>query len=368
VQEILINLLFIIPNTRILNMPPVQNPTYMQLFVERIQIMNHLQVFRFHTGCTVEVIVELSKYCRDMKQLSVQQSKRVDDNCVEHLLKLRKLRSLNVAETSVSNSGYRTLISGLPEIQNIHWIDVIDPVLMNLPSPLPSMRKFVGTLSHAELLVRNCPNLTELTLLSVTADVSGLGELTKVNDITMLLGSYVPVRFSNVIFRTCQTLTKLEMYQVVNINIDDLINYCTVLKSLVISYCHMTHTQTFYRTLPHFQNLRELKLRHNWGQSGFGPVFHLYANLEVLLIVGMEQITDTYMRDIVEAGGFRNLTEIIIAHCGYLTLETVWLLMESCPHLTRLGNINSWPGVSYNESLAFLNYVKLSNLSVTIYR
>jgi hypothetical protein len=272
-----------------------------------------------------------------------------------------------VAGTSISNNGYRTLLSGLPGVKDVIWFGIIDPVLMNLSAFLPSVSKFSGHFLHAELLVRNCPNLTELTLLSLPGDISDLGELRSVTAITMLLSNYITVRFSTAIRRLGQTLTKLEMYQVVNINMDDLINYCIVLNSLVISYSHITYRDTYCRELPHFQNLIELILRHNYGPFIFSLVLHLYVNMNILYVVGMEEITDTYIREIVTAGGFRNLTEFIVDHCGYMSMETVWLLMHNCPHLTKLGNIDNWPGVTNNESVTFLNFVKNNNLSLTVF-
>jgi hypothetical protein len=87
VQELLIKLLHVIPNFKAV--PPAERRrNYMQLFVERIQILTQLQEFRFHVGCTTEMIIELSKYCPHMKNLSVRFSICVDDVCVEHLLKL----------------------------------------------------------------------------------------------------------------------------------------------------------------------------------------------------------------------------------------------------------------------------------------
>jgi hypothetical protein len=303
-----------------------------------------------------------------MKHLSVQESSAVDDFCVDHLLQLRQLCSLNVAETSISDNGYRTLLSGLPELRDVIWFHVIDPVLMNLPQFLPSMRKFTGTISAAELLVGNCPNLTELTLFSLTADVSVLGELRSVTEITMLLTDYIVVGFSTIINRVGQTLTKLDMYEVVNLYMDDLINYCIVLNSLIISYSQLTYRETRYRKLPHFQNLVELRLSHNWGHYGFSLVLHLYTNLSILFVVGMPEITNTYIRETVRAGGFGNLTEFVVDHCGFLSMETVFLLIDSCPHLTKVGNISSWPAVTENELMIFLNFVKYNNLSLTVCR
>jgi hypothetical protein len=366
VQELLVELLYVIPNIKVLILPQVYRPNYRQLLVERIQILTELQEFCFHVGCTREILIELSKHCPQLKNLSAQDSRLVDDSCIEHLLKLGQLRNVNVADTSISSNGYRTLLSGLPDVRNVIWFGLIDPVLMNLPAFLPSVRKFVGKVSDAALLVRNCPNITELRLLSLTEDVSDLGELRSVSDLSMLLTSWTVVRFGTVISRLGQTLTNLEMYQVVNINIDDLINYCVVLNSLIISYCHIIYSETHYRELPHFQNLKQLTLRHNWGQFDFSPFLHLYVNLNVLNVVSIGQITDEFVGQIVRAGGFTNLTEFVADHCGNLSMETIFLLIESCPHLTKLGNISSWSAVAFEEFETVLNVLKDNNLSLNV--
>jgi hypothetical protein len=366
VQELLIKLLYVIPNIKALVLPSVQSPNYMQLIIQRIQVLTRLQEFRFHIGCTTEVITELSKHCPNLKDLSVQYSKGVGDTCVEHLLKLRRLRTVNVADTSVSNNSYKTLLFGLPEVQHVVWFDSIDPVLRNLSEPLHSVRKFVGNISDAKLLVQNCPEVTELVLLSLTKDISVMGELRSVTGLSMLLSNCTVVRFSACISRLGRTLTKLDLYQVVNVNMDDLIKYCVVLNSLLISYCHVTFAETRYRELPHFLNLTQLRLMQNWGPCDFSSLLHLYINLNVLHVVGMGNITDAFIAQIITAGGLRNVTEFIAEHCGRLSIETAWLLLHSCPHLTEIGNIKSWSGFVNNELVAFLNFVKCNNLSLTV--
>jgi hypothetical protein len=368
VQELLIKLLYVIPNITSLNLPPVQRPSYMQLLVERIQILTHLQEFHFHTGCTTEIIVELSKYCPQMKKLSVQDSRRVDNKCVEHLLKLRHLLSLNVAETSVSTNSYTALLSGLPQIQEVTWFRPIDPVLRNLTVCLPSVTVFVGTISDAELLVQKCPNITKLLLYFPTQDFSDVGKLRNVTSVSIRKCSYTVIRFNDVIRQFCSTLTILNMHQVENIHMDDIINYCTGLHSLWINFCHITYTEIFHPELPHFQNLKKLSLRRNWGPFDFCSVLHLYVNLNVLHVVGMGQITDTVIGHIVTAGGFRNVTEFEFIRCGYLSMDTACLLMQNCPNLTKLGDINTWPIVANEEVVTFLNFMRNNNISPTISR
>jgi hypothetical protein len=368
VQELLIELLYIIPNVEVLILPEAQSLNYMKLLVERIQLLIHLQEFRFHVGCTTQILIELSKYCPHLKIISVKDSRRVNDKCVRHLLKLRRLLSLNIADTSVSGNSYAALLSGLPEIQDVIWFRPIDPVLRNLRAPLPSVTKFTGKLSDAELLLRKCPNITELKLLFFTEGISDLGELRNVATLSIHGGSCIAIRFSSIVTLLGPNLTVLQMGKVGNVSINDLVNSCTVLKSLSISSCRIVYREMLDPELPHFQNLKELKLRGNWGLFDFSSILRLYVNLNVLHVVDMGQITDTYIREIVSAGGFRNVTEFVLDFCGDLSMETAWLLVQNCPDLTELGNISSWSDVTNDELLIFLNFVKNNNLSLVVSR
>jgi hypothetical protein len=102
------------------------------------------------------------------------------------------------------------------------------------------VRKFVGTVSPAELLVRKCPKLTELVLHSLTQDISDLDELRSVTALSILDCCYTAIGFSALISRSGPNLTILEMHHDLNINIDELINCCTVLNELTISSCYPT--------------------------------------------------------------------------------------------------------------------------------
>ncbi|PNF23800.1 hypothetical protein B7P43_G16127 [Cryptotermes secundus] len=366
VQELVIKLLCAIPNIKSLNLPPLLRPRCVHLLVERFQILTHLEEFCFHTGCTTEIIIQLSKYCPHIKTISVQDSSHVDDGCVEHLLKLRDLLSLNFAKTSISTNSYAALLSGLPEMRDIIWFGPIEPVLGNLTSCLPSVVAFLGVISDAKLFVQKCPNIKQLYLYSPSQDISGLGELRNVASISILNSSYSKIRFNDVINRLGPRLEIFEACQVDNINLDDVINYCTDLRSLSINFSQVTCAEMFHPELPHFQNLEKLKIRGYWGAFSFCSVLHLYVNLTVVHFVGVEQITNTVIRQIVTAGGFRNLTEFFVDHCGYVTMETAWLLMQNCPNLTKIGNIGSWSHVTEDQVVTFLNTVRHNNVCLTL--
>jgi hypothetical protein len=156
------------------------------------------------------------------------------------------------------------------------------------------------------------------------------------------------------------------MQVIMDVNMDDLINYCSFLDELNIRSCHITCRRTFDPELPHFRNLKELRLRHNWGPFDFSFILHLYVNLNVLSIVGLAQISDTVIRQIVMADGFRNVTEFVAFRCGDMSMDTAWLLMQNCPNLTKIGNISGWSGVTDYEVATILTFLRNNNLSLLL--
>jgi hypothetical protein len=368
VQELLVELLYFVPNIKALILPSVLHPSYMHVLVEKIQILSHLQKFSFHVGCTTEIIIELSKYCPHLKIISVTNSIGLEGDCVEHLLKFRHLHTLNLGGTSLSYVNYEALLSGLPHLQSIFWFDPIDPVLMNLPACLPLVTTFYGRISDSDLLVQKCPNLNEVMILSPTGNISTLGQMRSIVDITVTNSCWTTIGFSDVIRSLGATLTALKFHRVVNISVDDLIHYCTVLNSLLFDYCHMTNTKIRDWKLPHFNNLKKLILKKNKGLYDFRSILHKYVNLNVFHVADMEVVTDTFIRQIVTAGGFRRLILFSVDRCGHMSIDTAWLLVQNCPNLTEIGNIYSWPAVRTDDIETFLNFVRNNNLSLTVQR
>jgi hypothetical protein len=226
--------------------------------------------------------------------------------------------------------------------------------------------KFDGTLSDAGLLVLKCPNIKQLLLRFVTDDISDLGELKNVTSLSIRNCSSTVIMLSDALISLGETLSVLEMHEVENVNIDDIINYCTVLNELNMTSCSIICTAVFDRKLPHFRNLKELRLRDNRGQSYFCNFLHFYINLSVFHAVGMSEINDTFIGQLVRVGGVRNVTEFVLDNCGHLSMETIFLVTNNCPNLAKLGNIGSWPGTSNEEEVNFLNYLRNNNLSLTV--
>jgi hypothetical protein len=365
VEELLIKLMYFTPNTKTLILPEVQHLNYMQRLVQNIQILNHLEEFNFQVGCTTEIIVELAKCCPHLRNINVERSLLVDNNCVEHLLKLRHLRNLNVAGTSVFDNGYRDLLSGLSQLKDIVWFRSIDIVIRNVTRCLHSVTRFTGNITSGELLVWKCPNIHELSLIHIMEEVPDLGDLRRVHTLKIIGGICIFMNFTIVIERLGANLTTLSMYKILDLNINEIINSCSVLSSLYFSCCHVLQKEELDSSLPHFQNLRILKLKNIRGTFEFRSILHMYINLNEFHAADMEEVTETLIRQIVRAGGFRHLSKFIVYDCGHMSMNTAWALLENCPNLTELGKICTWPAAISEEIETFLNFVRNSNLSLT---
>jgi hypothetical protein len=263
---------------------------------------------------------------------------------------------------------YEALLLGLPHIQSILWFYPIDSVLRNLTTCLPLVTTFFGKISDADLLVQKCPNLKEIMLFLPTGDISNLRQVPSIEDITVINSCWTTIRFSDLLRSLGATLSALEFHSVVNMMIDDLIKYCIVLNSLLLHYCEITNAEILDRKLLHFQNLKALTLKKNRGSFNFSTILHKYVNLNLFHIAEMEVVTDSIIRQIVTAGGFRRLTEFWVDRCGDMSIDTAWLLVQNCPNLSEIGNFRTWPAVTDDDLEIFLNFVRYNNLSVTLRR
>jgi hypothetical protein len=363
VQKLLIKLLYFFPYIDILVLPETMNLKCIRPLLRSIELMNNLQEFYFYVGCTRAIIIQLSQFCPQLKIFCVQNSKHVGDKCVKHLLKFRQLRVLNVGGTSVSSHGYTTLLSALPQVQNIGWIDQVDPILSHIPAGLPSVTTFLGNISDAGLLVQKCPNINDLTLFEIAVDVSGLRELECVSRLTIIGGSCAAIRFTDVITRLGATLTVLELTRVPDIRIRDVIHSCPVLKSLHFSYCNITRSAVYDRDLPHFQNLKTLTFKKNGGTFHVRSVLELYVNLSVFHAEDMAVRFEEVIRAVVRAGGFQHLTTLYLHRCRTISIQTLWFLVRNCP---KLVNISSSCSVTDNDLATLAQFVKRNNISLVL--
>jgi hypothetical protein len=163
-------------------------------------------------------------------------------------------------------------------------------------------------------------------------------------------------------------LTKLDMAAVKNVDITHIINCCSVLKILSFGLCGFVMSENFIIApeLPHFNSITEITLVRNKNFEYFLKFLHLYLNLESFEAEGVSELKDVTVSAILNAGGFRKLSKIILRFCGHLTLQTAMLLIEKCENLSVIGKLSGWYGFSVDDQNSLFDFVLTNNLALTV--
>jgi hypothetical protein len=104
---------------------------------------------------TNEVVQQLGLNCKELITVNLMSSPEVTDISVQYLLKLKKLKQMNVSFTSISYEGYQLLISQLPRIGNVIWPFPIDNILDGISAEiLYKVRYFRGCIQNTNILTQ----------------------------------------------------------------------------------------------------------------------------------------------------------------------------------------------------------------------
>jgi hypothetical protein len=328
-----------------------------------------LRVFIYEFNCTTDIVIELGKYCNLLMFLDIEYSSNVTDDCVEYLLNLRNLEYLNIGGTSISEMTYSLILSRLPRIMNVYLCREVDNVLQNVKKEcLPSVIEFFGFVSNLSLLRKMCPRIKKLSIILQNVNTFELLHLTNLTFLELGPCHYNVYNLKNIFIFFGRRLTYLGMFYVKDINMFEIVCSCSVLKTLVVKHCSLTMSVDLVLApkLPHFRSVKKIMLESNQGFNIFPRYVHYYSNLEVFNAELVMEIQDETMGAILNSGGFRNLSELVARECGPLTLQTAALLIRRCANLSYLGKLSTWSGVSVDDLMTLLHYVKVNNLALTI--
>ncbi|XP_021931640.1 uncharacterized protein LOC110835594 [Zootermopsis nevadensis] len=369
VQELLSKLLKYYPNITHLVLPHEKNIEMSRYVLSNLRRLTELLDLKFQFVCTTEIVIELGKHCKLLRSLDIAESKSVTDDCVEYLMNLQSLEVLRINGTSISEACYALILSSLPRVQNITWWDSVERILQNVTKEcLPSVNDFLGTVSDSSFLAKMCPRIKRLSIRLLNGNSLELSRLTDVKFLGFVKCDYniniLSIVVENIGFR----LTYLEMFWVENIIFSQIFTCCTVLKKLVLRFSEVIlhDNEIFSPELPHFKSVAEIILLSNTGLNNFRKHLHHYVNLKILRTSWFEALEDDTVSEILNAGGFKKLSCILLGFCGPLTLQTANLLITRCDDLSVIGNLNTWSGVSEEDKSALFDFVNRNNLELTV--
>lgn len=337
--------------------------------VSNLNRLRLLQEFKFEFRCSNDIVIELVKHCTLLKILNVQSSVLVTNHCFKYLINLKNLEKLYVGGTAISDICYAMVLSNLPRIENFSWRGCVESVLKHSKKDcFPSVREFNGKVKDASLLAQKCPRIKQL---SINLDTVNLSDLALLTDVVTLELEHCDFNIHNVtiLLESMGTrLTKLDFFGVENIDFRQIVRCCSVLRILSFRYCRVVLSRFlfFNRELPHFKSVKEITLNSNPDFKYFHLYLNHYVNLENFHAQWVADLDDLTFANILNTGGFRKLSEIIIHDCGILTLRTAMLLIEKCDNLCVLGNLNGWPDMKLIDKTTLFDYVRRNNLALKV--
>jgi hypothetical protein len=330
-QNLTIQILERVPGLRKIYFSKVTRINRSTELARMITHIRELQVFTYMSHCTDEVIEQLGLHCPHLKEVSVIHSRDVTNTSVPHSLKLGELPFLNLFGSRIDDEHYRLLIAELPKIKNIE------------------LTHFSGGAEYVNNLIEKCRNITKLDIhaISRTIDLSGLTTLTSLRSLYVSSPDYATSSLNAVLTDIGPRLTNLTLYDISNVNFQDIVSLCPSLESLVLfscSYLPLNADTPLDSQLPHFKNLISLNINNNPGdEMNYNYIRH-YVSLKTIKLNWINIFTVEFMREIVNSGTFANLEEFYISEYGHgaLTMECVELLMQRCLRLKKIGYFRYW--------------------------
>ncbi|PNF28290.1 hypothetical protein B7P43_G05441 [Cryptotermes secundus] len=330
--------------------------------------LKELQVFRFPGYCTDEVVRELGLNCPKLTEVSFINSQGVTNASYPHLLSLRKLQFLDITGTRINNFHYGQLLSRLPNIADVRFINKEDDLIRLIaPNTIDTITHVTNIVTDTNMQIQKFPKTQKFILKTPNVDLSALTAWTELHTLEILLGDYRKINLNAVLMGIGHQLTVLILKRITRLNLLDIITLCKSLRNLDLYSCLILPVKAatpLNLQLPHFRNLIYLKIKTSVQDRTDFSFIRYYLNLERIELLGIDIFTEEFMEEVINLGTLANLKECYISETdkGALTLNVLEQLIHHCPnlkifgHTKKLGLLNSENVLRLKRELSEQNF------------
>jgi hypothetical protein len=364
-KELMVLSLPSLPSVKCLKVDTEAFSTCSWLLLNNIQFLTDLQEFVFPTGCYRQILAELAIYWPRITLLDIRSSRNVDDDSVVHLLKLKNLLYLNIADTCITPKSYVTVLSKLPNVKNISWHSCSTPaedILKSVTNDrLRSVKSIRGRFLNALILIQKCQFISKLSLIYADYDLSELKNLIALTDLTIENPNPITSHLLNMLVDVGPRLRRLYLFSDNALSLKTVAFCCCYLHTLEMTDCVFRNSNhNFISTrLLHFQNLAFLTLKRNGYFVNFNNYLTCYVHLERFTASNIAQLDDAAVSFILTNKGFQELKVFSAHHCGPLSLKSSLLLIENCRNLSQLRGVGTWSGINKEEDMSNLLHIAM---------
>lgn len=357
---------------------------YDKSLITGISSMRNLHSLCLCFDCTDHIIHIISDTCLNLHTLDITSSRSVTDRSVPSLLRCLHLRELLLLRTSISAQGLAQILVGLPELRDIGRCDDFGQVLEFIQElggcQLDIRRIHMKDLSteNLRLLVEMCPRIENVSLFRDEhfSDLTVLTHLENLSDLKLLSCDFYTNCMKQLLEIRGFNLTSLHLEHVEEIDGRALIyvsKSCPFLRSLILYNCDFQDENSSsyvgfscYSKNKPFQHLERLFWVVDCALVHLEFILANATNIKSIHLGSSTGITHVSMENTLKVNPMRCLEELRILYSSDLSIVTVQLLLESCPVLKVMSELESWAGITWEELAIFREYISSNNFDLDI--
>jgi ribonucleases P/MRP protein subunit RPP40 len=344
--------------------------------------MKKLRHLSLHYDCTDKIIAAVVESCPLLQSIDLSSSKFINNNSIDILVKLENLRIVQLYRTSVSIEGYIKLLLKLPHLQDVGRYDELGRCLEYIDVNYPQrdqfqLRKFVtsyATTRHLQLLSEKCPQIFCISLFHnvLLIDLMTLIGVNLLSELKLLSCDFFADQLRDVLMIKGCNLTSLHLEHVDEIDDNALMyisQYCPDLKVLTLYNCELIESTSLYirkPEIPPFFNLERLTLAVHCRLAHIEFIMATALQLKYIHLGTMVPTSDHLFDRILARNPLEHLEELRIVFSEEITLKTAYKLVQMCPNLAILNEIESWTQLKESDVREFREFVKAKNYDLDV--
>lgn len=353
---------------------------------EGVMSMKNLRSLCLCFDCTDSIVQILGDTCVNLQCLDVTSSRTVTDRSINSLLNCSKLREVHLNRTSVSIIGYTQLFIGLAKLEKIGRCDelgtIVNYIHVHFPEAGPFGLKHVQTrditTENLRLLVVKFPQIENISLFhdEHLSDLTILVSLEKLKHLELLsCGFYadsvlhlLELRGANIVTLRLEHVVEIDLHAMSCIG-----QFCPNLVKFVVYNCDFMN-QRLVLQIPtaninakkSFQKLERLHWMVDSAVAHLEYVLVNAVNVRDIELGSSTGITHTTVENVLMKNPMKELEEFNVPYNVDMGMNTVKMLLESCPKLKRMVDLQHWQEISDDELKAFKQFIKENNFDLDL--
>lgn len=347
-----------------------------------LEQMKNLQYLSLNYDCTDNILLKVIDACPNVHTLDLTSSKLINNDSVNLLIRMPKLRNVQLHRTSVTNEGYIKLLLGHKKIEDVGRNDEIGRVLEYIVDNYPdfkefALRKFASryvTTRFLQIISEYCPRMQHVWIFynALICDLMALIGINNLSTLHLLACDFFSDQIRDVLAVKGCNLTHLHLEHVDQIDMNALMyisQYCPDLQVLTIYNCELIESTSLYMSkpvIPPFMNLERLTIIAQCDHRHLEFLWSTCLKIKSIKCGSVVPTTDELFERIMMRNPLQHLEELSIVRSDGLSMAMAYKFVEVCPKLSYLSELEEWSRIKDEELQMFKTFIKTNNLDLRI--